>query len=233
MKFTPELFGCSAAALQPTCLLTPVLTPGLLRDLGVPSVSRGRPYAVGQGKGFSLILSPVGAGPAGDAVLLLKDTPCARLILLGSCGAVTDALPVGTLITPTESLSCEGFSVLLHTEGLPPGPPGIADPDLTRALTATGGVRAGTCGTFSSLVLESLRKEQLHERGIDVVDMESAAVFTAARHIGRPAAALLYVSDHIGVHAPYRIWKERRPQLEQAQARAAHIIRQTVAALSR
>ena len=59
-------------------------------------------------------------------------------------------------------------------------------------ITEVTGISAG------SLKLQQEKIGEWRERGVQVVDLESAAFFAAARHIERSAAALMVVSDIIG-----------------------------------
>ena len=113
-SFRP-LFGIDKKEIKKTCILVPLLTKGMLDAFGVAKICRGKLYQAGQGDGFTLVVTGVGAGFVGDAVLYLKETGCEQVFLFGSCGLVkeTKGLSIGSLVSVVKASAFEGFSRLL------------------------------------------------------------------------------------------------------------------------
>ncbi len=196
-----NLFGIGPQGFQRTCVLVPYLTKGMLAQWRIRDWAPGRRYAVGNNDHFSLILTNVGAGFAGDAVLYLKNTACRNFIFFGSCGLVvrTPELNVGELVVPKEMLSLDSFTELLIR---PPSKPRSfrADNRLLKKFLAQfpGKAHAARGASVSSLYLEQPCRDYFVRRKISIVDMECAAVFAAAKSIRRSAVAILYVNDQVG-----------------------------------
>lgn len=191
-----QLFGIPENELQPTCVLTPYLSPDMIAALEVGTMHGGSPFAAGQAPHFTLIHTQHGAPFVGDAVLHLADSPCRNLILLGACGAVSDEeLSVGSVVIAESALNMESFSALLTREPHP-DQAGHAHAELVAALhPAKNQIVKTACASFGSFYLEESYADFLKENKIDVVEMEACAFYQAARHVLRRAVALLYVSD--------------------------------------
>ena len=65
-------------------------------------------------------------------------------------------------------------------------------------------VKKVTCATLSSLKLEEKYMDLFEQKGIQVVDMECSAIFSAARHIRKKAMALFYITDIINKKPFYK-----------------------------
>jgi purine-nucleoside phosphorylase len=198
-----HLFGHGPQEIRKTCLLMPMLPKGILPALGIKNFIRGRIYASGSNRFLTLIQTGVGASFLGDAVLELLPTPCQNLIIFGSCGIIqqTAALQIGSLIIPSKSYALESFSQLLIPKISLPQPI-YPDRELLKLFLkhcAQHYVPQANCIAFGSLKLEDNFKEFFLRNNIEIVDMESAALFSAAKHINRKALALFYATDILGI----------------------------------
>ena len=148
----------------------------------------------------------MGAVWVGDAVLELADSPALRLILFGTCGtlATPDVIPVGTLVAPGRAFAAESFTRLLlerEEESRSFSP----DPSLRRLLLSLSpSIREVTLLSVGSLKLEEEKQPAWIKKGIEAVDLETAAFFAAARARGLAAVSLLRVSDIVGEKRFYR-----------------------------
>lgn len=202
------LFGIEAKEIQKACILTPFFRTDWLGDFGVREIKRGKIYGSGQGKDFTLLQVGIGASLAGDCVLHLKDTSCEKILFFGSCGLLKslENIKMHDLVTPGKALALESFTNLFTkseidwTEIFP-------DQNLFMNFLHLG-IKNVVCATLGSLVFEEENFEVLDEDGIEVLDMECSAVFTAARLINKPAASLLYVTDIVHEKPFYRILNE-------------------------
>ena len=189
------LFGLEENAVQKTCVIMPFDIPGAMTALGVFSLNKGKLFSAGQGHGLTLIRSGMSAGFVGDCVLWLEETPCKQIIFLGTCGLIDPkpGLDIGTVVTPSVIYPFESFSAILTEPPGPSSPLKIDAPEINFS-----GPRC-TCVSFSSLHEEERFLPTFKNLGADVIEMESHAFFLAARRIKRPAAALLVISDIVGV----------------------------------
>ena len=200
------MFGVKKERIRPLCVLLPLAPKRVLKGLGVERLSRGKLYGTGESDDLTVIHTGMGAVWVGDAVLELADSPARRLILFGTCGTLgsPDEIPVGTLVAPGRAFAAESFTRLLldrEEESLPFSP----DPALRRLLLSLApAIREVTLLSVGSIKLEEEKRPAWIKKGIEAVDLESAAFFAAARARGLAAVALLLVSDVVGEKPFYR-----------------------------
>lgn len=192
------LFGIPSESIQKNVLLLPLIPKGLLKNLGLEKLNKGRLYASAHISGMTVIQTGMGAPLVGDAVLYLKGTNCKNVFLFGSCGALysNDDLKPGACVLPEKCLAFESFSEFLletgETRTFYPDPKLIED---FSGFMKGCDMLPVTCATVSSLKLEEDRHDWLLTQDIDVVDMECSAFFSAASHSGLSALAFFYVTD--------------------------------------
>lgn len=196
-----QLFGVKPGAIRKNCLLSPFLPDRILAEFNVRDFKHDKLYGTGSTKDFTLIRTGLGAPLVGDAVLYLRDTPCKRIVLFGSCGLTHshNSLGIGSLVTPAKAGSDESFTGMLLSKGRK-----ITNHYPDRALlrvlhdrSPKDSVKDVTCRTVASLKLESDELGILIKDEVAIVDMECSALFAAAKHVSIPAVALFYVSDII------------------------------------
>ncbi|HDL65179.1 MAG TPA: hypothetical protein ENH12_07310 [Proteobacteria bacterium] len=202
MELFEKLFGIEAERVQASCIVMPFVPKVVLQEFGVNRLTRGKLYGAGNGESFTVFHTRMGASFTGDAVLSLSETPCRELYFLGTCGLLREVpgLKIGSLVSPSRCYAQESFTSLLS--GLSE-PERLTTPDslLHRALMSAvgeGEIKEVTGISAGSLKLQVEKIGEWRERGVQVVDLESAAFFAAARQIERPAAALMVVSDIVG-----------------------------------
>ncbi|MBF0331986.1 MAG: hypothetical protein HQL17_08650 [Candidatus Omnitrophica bacterium] len=188
------LYGISPKDIQQTVVIMPFDIPKVAGQLGILHMTNGKLFACGQGHGFTLIRSGMSAGFVGDCVLRLKDTPCTKIIFLGTCGLIErkPGLDIGSVVTPGPVHAFESFSEII-TGNLKT--PTTVHTDMS---FVKGKVPIAGCISFASIHEESKHTHTFRQLGADVVEMECAAFFLAAKHIGRISSALLIISDIIG-----------------------------------
>lgn len=192
------LFGIAPDTVQKTCIIMPFELPKAAEQLSVTSISKGRVFSAGQGKGLTLILSGMSAGFVGDCVLWLKDTPCEQVLFLGTCGLIhttKNDLDIGTLLSPGTIHAFESFSDIITGDIKDPEPV-EADTTLIKAMELD--VPTCPCISFASLHEEERYMHLFEQLGADVIEMECSAFFLAAKRIQRPSSALLVISDILG-----------------------------------
>lgn len=227
-----SLFGVKPDRIRKTCILTPFFTKGMTEKLGVHALAKGHPYACADGSSFTLILTRIGPAFAGDCVLHLKETPCENILFLGACGLIQrkDGLDFGSLVIPRQSLSLESFSHLIRHQV--PHVPLVSRPDAGLMEKFQDAVQEQplpvvNCASFGSFQLENDYADYLKEKDTDVVEMECSALFEAAGAVNRKALAVLYITDILGEHHPFRGLSEGEQKT--LDASVARLIERTLA----
>ena len=194
--------------MREACIILPFVAKGILGEFGIKELSRGRLYSSGNGDSCTVINTRMGGVFTGDAVLYLSETPCREIYFLGTCGLlqIIPGLNIGSIVSPSHCYAQESFTSLL----LEPTVSGIlTTPDsiLLRSLINYSGVeniKEVICISAGSLKIQPDKIGEWKEKGIQAVDLESAAFFSAAGYMGLSAAALMVVSDIIEVSPWYR-----------------------------
>lgn len=224
------LFGIESSVIQKTCVVVPYLMPGILKALGIEGLKKGKLYATANADAFTFMKAGIGTLLVGDAILYLEETNCQEIIYFGSCGLVqeTGQLTIGSLVCPKACLSFESFTdtILRHTNKITTQYPDqtLFQPFLThdpgQKIQPVIGMSIG------SLKCEESYKEFFGEKGIEVIDMECSAFFSAAQYIKRKAVALLYVTDVIGKKSFFEpLELQDKLQIDHAIQTACKVIR--------
>jgi len=224
------MFGMDSSQIKKNCILLPLLSKGALNFFKIRRFSEGKLFGAGNANHFTLIYSGMGPALTGDAVLYLKETVCENIILFGSCGLVAEkpGLSIGSLVCPSKCYSRESFTDLLLARDKQPGVFYPAEDLFKCFLSMSQGqdIKEVVCSTISSLKLEEEMADSLMQQGIDVVDMECSAFFSAADFIGIKAAALFYVSDIINKQPFYSLDAQSKLKLLFAIKKSAAILRE-------
>jgi len=189
------LFGVKETEIKSRCIIIPILNRDILAALGNGELKKGLLYSVINQQDFTIIRTGQGPSLCADAVLYLKKTPCQQLILFGSCGLVkkTKQLNLSSIVNLEKSYNLESFSDLLNQNIL--WRVGYPDKRLYNILMEMPGIHKAAAATVGSLKLEEDLIDLFVKKGVEVVEMESSAFFTAANHCKLPAAAICYVTD--------------------------------------
>jgi len=208
---TRMAFRCAPEAIHADVILAPWWQPDIF-SLWAEQITTLTPnilYEIAfQGKSYSFVRSGVGAPQAGDAVLALSCTPCERILFAGSVGGLRPDMLVGDLMMPEFSFVGDGFCRYLQTgfpaedcflEQVAPDPglsAALGDATLPLALQAGVTLHTGPVFSIDTILAQfSILDEIANKLGCIGIEMETAAVFKAARLAGMHAAALFSVSD--------------------------------------
>jgi len=202
---------CEPDLIQPRVIVMPGWQPELFADAAdaITEIVPGKVYELQyQAQRFSLIRSGIGAPQTGAVMLALGGTACQTAVFIGSVGGLKSGVQIGDLILADQAISGDGFSRYLDAKLVPDDCfLQTAEPD--RGVTDALGrnmraachdkstpVHHGVVFSTDSLVAQFARlpyiADELHCLGIE---METAAVFRAARLVGIRVGALLQVSD--------------------------------------
>ncbi len=210
-SITQMVFHCAPEIIQPDVILMPWWQPEVFSQWvdRITIISDRLLFEFEyKGKKISVVRSGIGAPQAGDAVLALGFTACKRLLFAGSVGGLQPNIQIGDLMMPEFSYSGDGFCRYLETE-VPKAdcliervfPDKALSSNLLRSaslLARDAGIAIHTGPVYcidSILSQFRLLDYFADELGCIGIEMETAAVFKAARLVGIQAAALFSVSD--------------------------------------
>ena len=209
------LFGVEKSKIKSTCIIMPFLKKDILKDFGIKELSKGKLYSTGNSELFTLIQTGMGAALTGDAVLYLNNTSCKNIILFGSCGLIesTKDIKLGSLITPLNCLSIESFSEMLSGCGKN-WSVSYPDENMLGSFLKTNNqyVRKAACASVGSLNMEEENIGLFKTKGIQIIDMECSAVFSASKHINCRAMAIFYATD-ILIEKPFYMKLNKKEEL--------------------
>jgi len=208
---TRGVFRCDPECIHPDVILMPWWQPDVfgLWANRITTITDNILYELEfKGKTISVIRSGIGAPQSGDTVLALGCTPCERIIFAGSVGGLRPDIHIGDLITPEFSYSGDGFCRYLEPEAplkdcfleriFPDESLSLALSRSASPLAEKAGVviHAGPIFSIDSILAQFRILNYFTDfLGSIGIEMETAAVFKAARLVGIQAAALLSVSD--------------------------------------
>ena len=130
------------------------------------------------------------------------------LVRIGTCGALDESIPLGTLLAAERVLPADGTSAALGADG-----PLEPDPALLDRLVAAG---ARPVTVASSDLFYDPREEATAswtEQGAAVMEMEAATIFQIAARRGVAAACVLGVSDTPSSNGMRRMSQEEMADL--------------------
>ncbi|MEX2291665.1 MAG: hypothetical protein WD794_15235 [Mycobacteriales bacterium] len=189
----------------------PLLTE--VRELGMPDLWHGW-----YGDVPVAYCPAYGASRAVEPVHVLGTIGTANVVQIGSCGSLQPGVRTGDIVLSERATIGEGASQYY-------GGKAVAEANLGRvaraaSLLAARGMYAHRGPTVTTSALLAQPPELLRRwanAGHLAVDMETSAVFSAARAFGMRAASVLFVWDEL----PGRSWVDSfTAEEERAQARA-------------
>ncbi len=208
---TQMVFHCDPEVIRPDVILLPWWQPQVFQLwVGeIKTIANNVLFEVEyQGRPITIARSGIGAPQAGDATLALGCTACQRIFFAGSVGALRPDIRIGDLMMPTLSYSGDGFCRYLDP-GFPMKdclfepvtPDEVLSQGVARAaapLVQQAGINlfSGPVYCTDSILSQFSRLDAIVDDLKCVgIEMETAAVFKAARMVGIRAAALFSVSD--------------------------------------
>jgi len=196
-----KLFGIEKSLVRSNCILAPLDEVHLFAgsSAGVAR-ARGEYFRVAY-CGHATLIGTRYNLLAGDCVLNLADSPCRNIYLFNCCGGI--GADIGAAYSVRRAFDFESFSGMLAGKATADSYP--PDAGLAREFFAYAGLPEGTCATVGSLALEESYLPRFRALGVNCLDMECSAVFSASRQAGKRALALLYVSNRI----PDKPWHEQ------------------------
>ena len=161
------------------------------------------------GRTITYIKTGIGAPLVMDVVLTLGQTECKQLLFVGSVGALDADMAIGDVVIPEYSVCGDGASRYLAGNNLmdvdPFGEKSYPDKklyeDLKRCVEGIcprEGVKhhIGRVFSIDTIFAQFAHLNEILEMGCNVIEMETAAAFRAAKLANIPMAALFSVSDN-------------------------------------
>jgi purine-nucleoside phosphorylase len=202
--------GAEPGAIAPTVLLPgdPLrarwIAETWLDDVRCYSEVRGMYGFTGRWRGQPVSVQGSGMGQPSMAIYvneLFREYDVARVVRVGSCGALTDQVAIRDVVIASGACTDSSMN-RLRFHGLDYAP--VADFDLLRAAVDAGRARADVRThvglLFSGDAFYSPRPELLDPmvaHGVVAIEMEASALYTLAASFGRQALAICTVSDHL------------------------------------
>lgn len=184
-----------------------------VRELAFPE------FHLGHHQGVAVLFScAYGAPRAVEPVHVCAELGSPIVVQIGSCGTLQPGIATGDIVLPERATIGEGTSQYYGGQGQSLADRGLVDAAEAAFVRRGFRVHRGLQFTTSALLAQPPeRVAAWSETGHLAVDMETSAVFSAARAFGMRAASMLFVWDEL----PGRSWTDAFSPTEQdAQARA-------------
>jgi len=203
--------GVTAEQVKENVIIAPWWEPSTLPRLGkakLLSISAAQKVWNIKRKGaeMTFIKTGIGAPQFMDALLALGVTNCKKIIFIGSVGSLDENIGIGDIVVPEYSVCGDGASRYLSPDLADVfGEKTYPDPGLfkkakaeTARLCEKHNVRWHVGRTFSidTIFAQFAHIDTIVGMGCNVIEMETAAAFRAAKLMGIPLAALFSVSDN-------------------------------------
>ena len=158
---------------------------------------------------ITYIKTGIGAPVLIDALLSLGVTRCKKIIFIGSVGSLDPEIGIGDIVIPEYSVCGDGASRYIASDDLKSddcwGEKVYPNNDLfdtvkgiTKAICDENGVKwhIGKNYSIDTVIAQFTHIDEIIDMGCNVIEMETAAAFRAAKIMDIPIAAVFSVSDN-------------------------------------
>ena len=157
-------------------------------------------------KKYLYVTLNIGAPNMIDFCLSCNELNCDKIIFVGSAGSLVPEIKLGDIVVPDYSISGDGASLYLYDklDSSNLFKVAHANLDLTREVRDVCKKQNITPVNAVPISVDSVLCEYQHlsefkDMGANVIEMESATFFNVMNLIGKPAAAILIISDNSSV----------------------------------
>ena len=214
--------GVPSDHIQENVLIAPWWEPAMFPQLGEvkylspsasPSVKVWDIFNKECGLHMTYIKTGIGAPVLMDTLLSLGVTPCKRVLFIGSVGALDADIGIGDVVIPEYSICGDGASRYIAADALHAGDVfgEKAYPDarlLQTVLNNTARIceenrvnyHIGRNFSIDTIFAQFAHIEEIIAMGCNVIEMETAVAFRAAKLAGISLAAIFSVSDNTITH---------------------------------
>lgn len=161
------------------------------------------------GRDITYIKTGIGAPVFMDALLSLGVTKCKNVIFVGSVGSLDENIGIGDIVIPEFSVCGDGASRYISSDSLAGSDifGSRAMPDekmfnivckITGELCRDNNVKyhIGRAFSIDSIFAQFSHIDEIIQMGCNVIEMETASAFRAAKLAGLSVAAIFSVSDN-------------------------------------
>ncbi|MCH5317828.1 MAG: phosphorylase [Eubacterium sp.] len=158
---------------------------------------------------ITYIKTGIGAPVLIDALLSLGVTRCKKIIFIGSVGSLDAEIGIGDIVIPEYSVCGDGASRYIASDDLKSddcwGEKVYPNTDfsntvksITQAVCDENGVKwhIGKNYSIDTVIAQFAHIDEIIDMGCNVIEMETAAAFRAAKIMDIPIAAVFSVSDN-------------------------------------
>lgn len=210
--FLKQMFGMEYDSFAETVIATPIWDLDDFKNEADAVLTEFEGWYQGatleyKGKPITVVNTQIGAPLTGDCILAMAHSANVKnIIFTGSAGAVNPNYKIGDFLFSHESVIGEGFS--RYVRGLEKdcfGETSYGDSEYTSEIVKKASnlvkkldshLYSGKIFSTDSILGENKAFfEYLEGKGCDAVEMESSAVFTAAKKANKRACAVILVSD--------------------------------------
>ena len=162
-----------------------------------------------ENKDVTYIKTGIGAPVLMDAILSLGVTKCEKVIFIGSVGSLDEQIGIGDIVIPEYSVCGDGASRYIDSDALMDSDTfgNKVEPDkemfktvcrITDRICKNNDVKYHIGKTFSidTVFAQYAHIDEIKEMGCNVIEMETAAAFRAAKISGLSLVAIFSVSDN-------------------------------------
>jgi len=166
-----------------------------VRELRFPEYHLGRRPADGMCVLYSCVY---GAPRAVEPVHVFGDLGTPTVVQIGSCGSLQPQVGTGDIVLAESAAIGEGASQYYGGQGSSTATPELVDRAQAGFVARGFRVHRGAQVTTSALFVQPPERVAVwQDAGYLAVDMETSAVFSAARFFGMQAVSLLFVWDEL------------------------------------
>ncbi|HME54356.1 MAG TPA: phosphorylase [Candidatus Lokiarchaeia archaeon] len=190
--------------IRKNVVLAPWWTPDIFEgnNMVITQINNSFFDIVGEDFAFSYLRTGLGAPAVLEYVLPLGVTACENLIFIGAVGSLDQAIKIGDIVIPSSSICGNGTSRYLNTnledDFGKEEYPDEALMNRVKNYCDTHEIKYYTVKNFSidTIFAQFAHIEKILEYGCQTIEMETAAVFKAARICNIKAMAIFCVSDN-------------------------------------
>lgn len=210
------IFGLDRDTVYDALVVAPSFTPMKLRMEGEAKVTILRESAIvggymveKDGRKIAWIKTSSAASNCIDHMAVCAGLNIKKLIFVGAVGALRPGIEVGELCTPSYSIA-GGYALTYLKDSIrdftpfervePQSP--LADWAVALAAEAGWELKRASVFCTDSIAAEYFHLEEIRSFGTDLIEMETAAFYTMAELMEKPAVALLVVSDNSASGVP-------------------------------
>lgn len=216
MDICEYILGCRKEDIRRDVIVAPCWTP---QSVGVVicKIKSSRSCSIWDcildNMNFTYIVTGVGATFCMDIILALKNTPCRRVLFLGSAGALKRGINIGDLAVPFGSISGDGVTRYIGNTISQDifGKPFFATASLQKHLITSCheyvkgkgiSVHTGMGISVGSILLQYNHLDEIMSFNCNFIDLESAAFFAASSAVNLKMAAVFCISDNVVQNEP-------------------------------